>query len=293
MLGDKERWVSQRKLREAILSWTEKQGTYLEDISLGCSFVLQRARLLDEMCLENGTNLYCRTSQLLSNIAIQAGERWYSISQTYLTLEPFLYESYVGFHEIHFAKCCCGGWDSQGACGKDILHCQLSRAVAKGTGWGGEMGRPESFLSHHAPLVPLLGWHALVLIDSDSDAGSSCTLRPRGISWKLADAAVTFDILGSEWQHHLLLPRDPASSLVINWRTVEVHKVEWTNRMVSHGGGGGQACDYTSSHHLGPVNINCFQPRELQQSPQSGPCFAHLVGWITNASHLASDCDPD
>lgn len=75
MLGDKERWVSKQKLREAILSWTEKQGTYLEGISLGCSFVLQRESLLDEMCLENGTNLYCRSSQLLSNITIHAGER--------------------------------------------------------------------------------------------------------------------------------------------------------------------------------------------------------------------------
>lgn len=47
----------------------------------------------------------------------------------------------------------------------------------------------------------------------------------------------------------------PTSSLGTNWRAVEVPETEWTNRIVRWGRGG-QAQDYTSPHHLGPVNIN-------------------------------------
>lgn len=68
-------------------------------------------------------------------------------------------------------------------------------------------------------------------------------------------------------------------SLGMNRRAAKVQEVEWTNRIGSRGGGG-QACDYTSPHHLGPVNINSVSSLgERHQSPKSGPWPIFLCSW--------------
>lgn len=79
---------------------------------------------------------------------------------------------------------------------------------------------------------------------------------------------VALGILGSEWQHHLLLPRDPASQPPA-WALTEG---QLRVKRQSEQTGGGQAQDCTSPRHPGPVNINSISSlEECQLSAKSLP----------------------